>query len=171
MKLRKHKGYSFYDVIISLVILILASVYVTKIFVGAVEVNNKNTVLDACTFEAIETIENLKSLGSFSKYSSNELLQEFQRVQNEESRVYSRTFNIDDKEYKEVYSIELVEGYNIDKIKEVQVSKTKETSENDVVKETMANSLYKVTVEIYDEKENEVYNIETYFTESHKVMN
>ncbi len=169
MKLNKRKGYSFYDVIISLIVLILASVYVTKIFVGAVEVNNKNTVLDSCTFEAIETIENLKAIGNFSNYSSNDFLNDFVRVQNIDGIVYSKTFDITEKQYTELVTLELVESYEIDKIKEAKVYSTKSISE--LSRETMVNSLYQVTVEIYDENQEEVYFIKTYFTEVHKVVN
>ncbi len=168
MKLNKHKGFSFYDVIISLVILILASVYVTKIFVGAVEVNNKNTVIDACTFEAIETIENLKAIGNFSTYSSNDFLNDFVRVQNQTGLVFSKTFEIHQNEYTEMVTLELVESYQIDKVKEAKVFSTKSISE--LSSETMVNNLYQVTVEIYDENEEEVYFIKTYFTEGHKVV-
>ncbi len=169
MKLNKHKGYSFYDVIISLVVLILASVYVTKIFVGAVEVNNKNTVLDACTFEAIETIENLKAIGNFTNYSSNDFLNDFIKVQNVNEIVYSKTFEVTEKQYTEFVTLELIERYEIDKIKEAKVYSTKSIS--DLSSEKIVNSLYQVTVKIYDENQEEVYYIKTYFTEAHKVVN
>ncbi len=168
MKLNKHKGYSFYDVIISLMILILASVYVTKIFVGAVEVNNKNTIINACTFEAIETIENLKSLGSFTNYKTNEYLQSFQKLQNESGLVYSRNFEISDKYYLERVTLEVVEDYRIDKLTEAKVYSTQTISE--LKSETMVNTLYQVTVQILNEKNEEVYLVKTYFTESHKVL-
>lgn len=166
MKHKKHRGFSFYDVIISLIILTLASVYVTKIFVGSVELNKKNEIIAASTFEAIETIETIKSIGYIADLGKSDFFNSFQKQQNGNSIVYTRNFKLLDRDLEEVVYIEVAKRYEVEKIKFVNT----ENIEN-IKSEKIANILYNIRVEIYDEYDEEIYSIDTYFAESRKVLN
>ncbi len=168
VKLSKNKGFSLYDILISLVIFVLISVFLTNIFVKNIEVNNTNKVLDACTFEAIETFEQIRSLNKGQGYKENEYLSKFTREQKAEEVVYKRNFMIGVDEYLEAVHVAKTEGYESEKIKTATVSDNLQNSK--ITYDNSATSLYKISIKIYDKNNNEVYNIETNFTEDHKVL-
>ncbi len=168
MKFKKSKGFSLYDILISLIIFVLISVFLTNVFVKNVEVSNSNKVLDACTFEAVETLEQLRSLNNGQGYSENEYLRSFTREQNANEIIYTKNFMIDGEEYKEQVHVQNVESYVSEKIRTATVSDNNINSE--LVYDETVNNLYKVSIRIYDNNGKEVYNIETNFTEEHKVL-
>lgn len=169
LKLKKHRGFSFYDIIISLIILVLASVFITKIFVGAVELQNKNKIISACTFEAIETIENFKTLKNTSVEDRNKYLQTFKYQQNSDDNMYTKDIDILGKTYKEVVTIAVVEENEVQKIRTAKVSNS--DVDNEIDYETIINNLLEVNVEFLDNKDRVVYNIGTYFIKNYKELN
>lgn len=169
LKLKKHRGFSFYDIIISLIILVLASVFITKIFVGSVELQNKNKIISACTFEAIETIENFKTLKNTSVEDRNKYLQTFKYQQNSDDNMYTKDIDILGKTYKEVVTIAVVEENEMQKIRTAKVSNS--DVDNEIDYETIINNLLEVNVEFLDNKDRVVYNIGTYFIKNYKELN
>ncbi len=167
-KFKKSRGFSLYDILISLIIFVLVSVFLTRIFVGNVEVNKNNRVLDACTFEAIETFEQIKSVKNGQTFSTNKYFNSFSKEQNPEEIVYSKVFLIGDVEYTEKVHVKMIEEYESDKIKIATVSDSNVNSE--LSYDYTTTTLYKVKIKIFDNNNKEVYNIETNFTEAHKVI-
>lgn len=168
MNLKKHKGFSFYDILISLVILIFTSLCITKIFVGAVDVKTKNTILDDCTFSSIEVIENIKNMNDLSSYETNEYLSSFEKIQNDSGYLLTKQLFYGDDIYTQTVTIELIETYDTEKIKEATSYKDELSSE--IIYEIVSNNLYKIVVDVLDENNNNIYSIETYLTESRKVL-
>ncbi len=167
-KFKKNKGFSLYDILISLVIFVLASVFITKIFAENIEANNSNKILDACTFEAIETFEQVKSLKYGQLYTENAYLSNFSREQTSEEVVFTKKFFIGEEQYKEEVHVKKLESYEADKIKVAMVSASNVNSK--ITYDYTTSSLFEVTIRIFDKNNNEVYNIKTNFTEEHKVI-
>ncbi len=167
-KLKRSNGFTLYDILISLVIFVLVSIFLTDVFVKNVEVSKSNKVQDACTFEAVETFEQVRSLNNGQGYTNNEYLNSFTKEQTTEDVVYTKTFLIGNEEYKEKVYIELLESYDTEKIRVATVSDNLVNS--GITYDSTKSSLYRVTIKIFDENNKEVYNIETNFTEEHKVV-
>ncbi len=167
-KLKKSKGFSLYDILISLIIFVLVSVFITKIFVENIEVNKSNKVLDACTFEAIETIEQIKGISDGVSYTENKYLSNFSKEQTAEDVFYSRNFYIEDEVYKEEVHLKQIESYDTDNVRIATVSNNIVNSE--ITYDYTNSSLYEANIKIFDKNNNEVYNIKTNFTENHKVI-
>ncbi len=167
-KLKKSKGFSLYDILISLIIFVLVSVFLTRIFVGNIEVNKNNKVLDACTFEAVETFEQIKSLNNGQGYAENKYLSDFWQEQTIDDTVYTRNFQIEDEVYREAVHVKLIESYDSEKVSVATVSDNLVDSE--LTYDYTNTRLYEVNIKIFDKGNEEVYNIKTYFTEDHKVI-
>lgn len=166
--MKKNRGFSFYDVIVSLMVLIIASVFVTRIFVGSVNVSYSNLKMNQFTFEAIETIEIVKSIGNVDNIHKNNYFDDYTKTLHNNQTVFTKQIDIDETTYTEVVSIELAETYTANKIAKVESFNNEIYFEQEY--DQYSNNLYRIEVKILDDNKDEVYKVETYFTETHKVL-
>lgn len=165
---KKKNGFSFYDIVISLVILVFASLFITKIFVGSVELQNSNKITSICTFEAIETLENIKTLENISIEDRNDYLRAFDVEQNNNSSIYSKDIDVLGKTYREIVTISVVDSNYVNKVRSAKIYNSDE--ENEIDYEKIVSDLLRADVTIYDEDNSEVYTLGTYFTKSYKEL-
>ncbi len=169
IKFNKRKGFSFYDVVISLVILVIASLYVTKIFVETIEVSKKSNILDVCTYQAIETVENFKGVRDVANINNNAYFSEYEKVIAGDEITLTKNFVLEEETYKENILITKVDSYTNSEIRVAQVYKN--SVANDLQYQEYKSSLFKVKVQMFNSSGSVLYDIETMVSENHKVVN
>lgn len=166
IKFSGHKGFSFYDIIISLSIFILASFYTTSILAKTIELRESSKATDFYTFKAIETIENLKALNSLEDIETVDYFSDFNKSNKGDMTIYTKDFDINGREYTEKVYISIKYDDTINQINKMKVFS--DGTEAEIEYRKYINTLYSVDVEILKDSDELVYGVSTFINERYK---